>query len=75
MKTEVKSEEPTGSPKAKKAKIETIAKSSHTVVTSLVAPPSAEDLTTAGSSERTFFVFARVLTKLYERTFFADLRT
>ena len=52
VKTEVKSEEPTGSPKAKKAKTETIAKSSHRVMTTLVAPPSAEDLAAAGSSKQ-----------------------
>ena len=52
VKTEVKSEEPTGSPKAKKAKTETIAKSAHRVVTTLVAPPSATDLTAAGSSKQ-----------------------
>ena len=52
VKTEVKSEEPTGSPKAKKAKTETIAKSAHRVVTTLVAPLSAKDLTTAGSSKQ-----------------------
>ena len=50
VKTEVKSEEPAGPLKAKKAKTETIAKSAHRVVTTLVAPPSAEDLATAGSS-------------------------
>ena len=44
VKTEVKSEEPIGSPKAKKAKTETIAKSACRVVTTLVAPPSATDL-------------------------------
>ena len=52
VKTEVKSEEPTGSPKAKKAKTETIAKSAHRVVTTLVAPPSSKDLTTADSSKQ-----------------------
>ena len=52
VKTEVKPEEPTGSPKAKKAKSEAIAKSAHIVVTTLVAPPSATDLTTAGSSKQ-----------------------
>ena len=50
--TKVKTEEPTGSPKAKKAKTETIAKSAHRVMTTLVAPPSAKDLTTAGSSKQ-----------------------
>ena len=50
MKAEVKFEEPAGSPKAKKAKTETITKSVQRVVTTLVAPPSAEDLATAGSS-------------------------
>ena len=52
VKTEVKSEEPTGSPKAKKAKTETIAKSAHRVLTTLVAPLSAADLTEAGSSKQ-----------------------
>ena len=52
VKTEVKSEELIGSPKAKKAKTETIAKSACRVVTTLVAPPSAADLTTAGSSKQ-----------------------
>ena len=37
MKAEVKSEEPAGPPKAKKAKTETIAKSAQRVVTTLVA--------------------------------------
>ena len=50
VKAEVKSEEPTGPPKAKKAKTETIAKSAHQIVTTLVAPPSSKDLATAGSS-------------------------
>ena len=50
VKTEVKSEEPAGPPKAKKAKTETIAKSAQRVVTALVAPPSAKDLAAAGSS-------------------------
>ena len=50
VKTEVKSEEPAGPPKAKKAKTETIAKSACRVVTTMVAPPSAADLAAAGSS-------------------------
>ena len=50
VKAEVKSKEPAGPPKAKKAKTETIAKSAQKVVTTLVAPPSAKDLTTVGSS-------------------------
>ena len=50
VKAEVKSEESAGPPKAKKAKTETIAKSARRIVTTLVAPPSAEDLATAGSS-------------------------
>ena len=50
VKAEVKSEEPAGPPKAKKAKTETIVKSARRIVTTLVAPPSAEDLATAGSS-------------------------
>ena len=50
VKAEVKSEEPAGPPKAKKAKTETIAKSAQRVVTTLVAPPSAEVLAAAGSS-------------------------
>ena len=50
VKAGVKSEEPAGPPKAKKAKTETMAKSACRIVTTLVAPPSAEDLTTAGSS-------------------------
>ena len=52
VKAEVKSEEPAGPPKAKKAKTETIAKSAHRAVTTLVAPPSAINLTTAGSSKQ-----------------------
>ena len=52
VKTETKEETSTKSevPPAKKAKVETIAKSAHQVVTTLVAPPSAADLTAAGSS-------------------------
>ena len=52
VKTKVKSEEPAGPPKAKKAKTETIAKSAHRVVTTLVAPLSATNLTAAGSSKQ-----------------------
>ena len=50
VKTEVKSKELAGPPKAKKAKTEITAKSARRVVTTLVAPPSAKDLATAGSS-------------------------
>ena len=54
IKTKTKEETSTESeaPPTKKAKTETIAKSSHGVMTTLVAPPSAEDLTTAGSSKQ-----------------------
>ena len=45
-------EEPTGSPKVKKAKTETIAKSACRVLTTLVAPSSAADLTAAGRSKQ-----------------------
>ena len=54
IKTKTKEETSTESeaPPAKKAKTETIAKLACRVVTTLVAAPSATDLTTAGSSKQ-----------------------